>query len=86
MEKKIGAVLILIKDKQQINTLNQVLTRHADIIIGRQGIPLPHKGINVISLVFEGNTDQIGSLTGQLGRLEGIKVKSVMVKDEEVSK
>ena len=86
MEKKIGAVLILIKDKQQINTLNQVLTWHADIIIGRQGIPLPHKGINVISLVFEGNTDQIGSLTGQLGRLEGIKVKSAMVKDEEVSK
>ena len=85
MEKRIGAVLIPVKDKQQITRLNQILTRHSAIIIGRQGIPPPHKNISVISLVFEGSTDQIGALTGQLGKLEGIRVKSAMVKDQEIT-
>jgi len=35
----------------------------------------------LISLVLEGSTDQIGSLTGQLGRLKGIQVKSVLLKN-----
>jgi len=27
---------------------------------------------------MEGNTDRIGSLTGKLGRMPGVKVKSVL--------
>ena len=38
---------------------------------------------NIISLILEGTTDEIGSLTGQLGRLQGIDVKSVLLKNKE---
>jgi putative iron-only hydrogenase system regulator len=48
------------------------------MILGRQGIPLRDRSTSVISLVLEGNTDLIGSLTGKLGRLPGVKVKSVL--------
>lgn len=81
MEKRIGSVLILVLDPSEINLLNTILSNHAEIIIGRQGIPVRDRKVSIISLVLEGTTDQIGALTGQLGRLSGIKLKSVLIKN-----
>jgi len=80
MEKRIGAILILVEDKDHIPQLNEILTRHASIIIGRQGIPFREKNISVISLVVEGTTDEISTLSGKLGRLQGITSKSILMK------
>ena len=80
MEKRIGAALILVEDKEYVEQLNQIISSHAHIILGRQGLPVREKNISIISLVLEGTTDQIGALTGQLGRLKGIQVKSVLTK------
>ena len=80
MEKRIGAALIMVENRDSIGKLNQIITAHADIIIGRQGIPLSDRGINIISLVLEGSSDQIGALTGPIGKLEGIQVKTLMMK------
>lgn len=78
LEKRIGAVVIIIRENDRVEALNRILSTHASMILGRQGIPLRDREINVISLVLEGTTDELGSLTGQLGRLSGVKVKSVM--------
>jgi len=80
MEKRIGAIIILVKDKEHVQKLNEILTHHASVIIGRQGIPIRERGISIISLVVEGTTDEISTLSGQLGRLEGITSKAVMAK------
>ena len=80
MERRIGSALILIEDKQEVAQLNQIISHHSDIIIGRQGLPLRDYGFNIISLILDGTSDQISSLTGQLGRLKSIQVKSVMLK------
>jgi len=81
MEKRIGTTLIRVHNKQGVAKLNTILSKHAGLIIGRQGLPRTD-GTNLISLVLEGSTDEIGSLTGQIGRLEGIQIKSVLLKDE----
>jgi putative iron-only hydrogenase system regulator len=78
MEQRIGAVIILISEEGDIQRINAIISEHADLILGRQGIPLRDRSASVISLVLEGNTDMIGSLTGKLGRLPGVKVKSVL--------
>ncbi|HOG20177.1 MAG TPA: hypothetical protein PKW37_07030 [Salinivirgaceae bacterium] len=83
MEKRIGAAIILIKDRSSATQLNEIISRHSNIIIGRQGVPLPSKGISVITLIFEGSTDDIGSLTGQIGRLQGLQIKSATLKSLE---
>ena len=85
MEKRIGSALILIQDISEISRLNDILSRHSQIIIGRQGIPLREKKISIISLVLEGTTDVIGALTGQIGRLTGIEIKSVLTRYKEQS-
>ena len=78
MEKRIGTAIIYVENREAAPQLNEVLSRHAEIIICRQGFPRKREGI--ISVIFEGTTDEIGSLTGQLGRIEGIEVKSVLLK------
>ena len=80
MEKRVGTALILIENRESIQHLNDIISKHSQIILGRQGLPRS-TGQSVISLVLEGTTDQIGSLTGQLGRLRGIQVKSVLLKN-----
>jgi len=48
--------------------------------LGRMGIPVKDKGISIISLIIEGNTDEIGALTGKLGRFSGVEVKSTLTR------
>jgi putative iron-only hydrogenase system regulator len=80
MEKRIGAAIILIQEKTSIPELNAILNVHSDIIIARQGLPLSDRNFNIISLVLEGTTDAISSLTGKIGKLENMQVKSVLTK------
>ncbi|MDD2329788.1 MAG: hypothetical protein PHW88_03375 [Bacteroidales bacterium] len=80
MEKRVGTVIIQINSHEHVALLNDILSQHAGIILGRQGLPRSN-GKNLISLILEGTTDQIGSLTGSLGRLKGIQVKSVLLKN-----
>ena len=83
MEERIGSVLIMIENRDEIDKLNQIISTHANVIIGRQGIRLQNKEKSIISLVLEGTTDELGGLTGQLGKLNGIQVKSVVLKNTQ---
>lgn len=80
MEKRIAAALILIKEKDFIDRMNTILSDHSSVIVARQGVPFHDKGISVITIVLEGDSDEINSLTGKLGRLDGIQVKTVFSK------
>jgi len=44
------------------------------------GIPYSPKNLHIISLIVHASTDQIGALTGKLGALKGIQVKSALTK------
>lgn len=78
MEKRLGVVAILIEGRDAVPRVNQILSSQGDIIQGRLGMPFRDKGVQVISLIVEGSTDQIGALTGPLGRLAGVQVKSIL--------
>ncbi len=83
MEKRIGSALIMVEENHQIPKLNLILSKHNRLIIGRQGIPLRDRDISIISIVLEGTTDEIGALTGQIGRLKGVQVKSILTKPQD---
>jgi putative iron-only hydrogenase system regulator len=83
MEKRVGSVLIVVTEKENVTKLNTVLSQHGDIIVGRMGLNLGLPGAQVISLVVHGTTDRISSLTGKVGKLKGFEVKSVLSKYAE---
>lgn len=81
MENRIGVIGIVVEHREDVAAkLNDILSRHGDIIVGRMGIPYKERGLSVISLIVDGTTDEIGSLTGQLGALPGVNVKSALTK------
>lgn len=78
MEKRIGVVAIIVEDKDNVEQVNRLLSNYGEIIVGRMGIPYKEKNLSVISIIVDGTTDEIGALTGKLGRLKGVAVKSAL--------
>jgi putative iron-only hydrogenase system regulator len=78
MEKRLGIVSLLVENSDSVPAVNKILSNAGHLIHGRMGIPFHDKNIRLISLIVEGTTDEIGALTGPLGRLPGVQVKSVL--------
>jgi len=79
MNRRIGVVGIVIEDPKEVSEkVNAVISDHGHLILGRMGIPKPEYQVGVMSLIIEGTTDEIGSLTGRLGNLPGVTVKSAL--------
>ena len=78
MEKRIGVISILVNEKTYVSKLNAILSDYSQLILGRMGLPMKEKGIQIIALIVEGSTDDLGALSGKIGRLQGIKVKSLL--------
>jgi len=79
LKKRIGVIGIVVESHKKSGTIVQeILADYSFLIIGRMGIPYRERGISVISLIVEGNTDDIGALTGRLGNLEGVTVKTAL--------
>jgi len=80
-EKRLGFVGIIIDDRgTNSGPVNEILSQFADLIIARTGIPRVKGNTCVISLVVDATTDELGTLTGKLGSIEGVSVKSGLSK------
>lgn len=79
-ENKIGVVAIAVSNRSKNAPLvNQILSEHSEIILGRLGLPRKEEDIGIITLIVEGDTDAIGAMTGKLGNIKGVSVKSLLI-------
>jgi len=80
MQKRLGIIGIIIQDRgKAAATVNGILSEYGDLIVGRMGLPFRDRGVSIIDLIIEATTDQVGALTGKLGMLDGVQVKSLLV-------
>lgn len=79
-DNRIGIVGIVIEDLDCTEKLNSVISGHKELIVARMGVPYKERGISVISLIVDGSNDEISALTGQIGRIQGVTVKSMITK------
>ena len=79
MPKRIGVVGIVINEPKAIaDKVNLIISNYGYLIMGRMGIPKHEEHVGVIALIVEGTTDDVGALTGKLGNLPGVIVKSAL--------
>jgi len=79
MKKRIGVVGIVVEDRENTaEQINQILSNAAENILGRMGLPSREYGLSMISLIVEGTPDEIGAITGKLGNLPGVTLKSAL--------
>ncbi len=80
IDNRVGVVGIIVTDrKKQAERVNEILGEFGELIVGRMGVPYRERDISVIALIVDGSTDELGALTGRLGSIPGVKVKSALV-------
>lgn len=84
MEKRIGTISIVIYNRAMAERVNKLISCYGDCVLARQGLPFADRGIFIITLVVEASTDKINALTGSLGRLDNVEVKSILSKIKTV--
>ena len=80
METRIALIGIIVEDTNAVENVNEILHNYGSYIIGRMGIPYREKEVNIISIVIDAPNDVISSLSGKLGMIKGISVKTVYSK------
>lgn len=80
METKIALIGIIVENPDSAPKTNELLHAYSDYIVGRMGIPYRHKGISIISITLDAPENIISSLSGKLGQISGISVKSMIAK------
>ena len=76
METRVAVMSIIVENKETVEKLNAVLHDYGEYIIGRMGIPYRQKHINIISIALDAPQDTISALSGKIGKLDGISVKT----------
>ena len=75
--KRVGFIGIILKGRMKsAAAVNALLSEMDHIIVARLGVPYRARGCSVITLVVDATTDEVGTLTGKLGKLDGVSVKS----------
>ena len=80
METRIAVVAIIVEDSDSAVAINSLLHEYSTFIIGRMGIPYPSKNVSLISVAIDAPLDVISALTGKLGRVNGVTVKTAYSK------
>jgi len=82
MDKRLGFVGIVIENRKiAAPKVNEVLSTYGEGIVARMGLPYKERHCSVITLIVEMSTDELGALTGTLGNIEGVSVKSALTKN-----
>ena len=76
METRVAVMSVIVEEPDTVETLNAILHDYGQYIIGRMGIPYRQRGINIISIAIDAPQDTISALSGKIGKLPGVGVKT----------
>lgn len=80
--KKIAVISAILEEPKECQErFNNVVSSFRGSIKGRMGISF-EEGISVISITVTGTLEEINSLTGKLGNIQGVVVKTAIAKRE----
>ncbi len=80
METRIALIGIIVENRDSTEKLNALLHEYGSYIIGRMGVPHQKKGVCIISVALDAPNDVISALSGKLGMIENISVKTIYSK------
>lgn len=73
----IALVGIIVSDVSAVERVNELLHDYRHDVVGRMGLPMREKSMNVISVVLDTDSGRINALTGKLGNLSGVRAKAL---------
>lgn len=76
METRVAVMSIIVENGDAVERINALLHENGEYIIGRMGVPYRKKGISIISIAMDAPQNTIAALSGKIGNLEGVSVKT----------
>lgn len=76
METRVAVMGIIVEDTDSVEALNALLHDYGAYIVGRMGIPYRERNISIVSVAIDAPQDVIATLSGKIGKLPGISVKT----------
>ena len=76
METRVAVMSIIVENGDAVEKLNSLLHEYGEFIIGRMGIPYRKRGVNIIAIALDAPQNTISALSGKIGSLTGVSVKT----------
>ena len=80
METRVAVISIIVEDYSVAEEVNSVLHDYGRYTIGRMGIPYREKNINIICVCMDAPMDVISTVSGRIGKIKGVSVKTAYSK------
>lgn len=77
METRVALIGIILEKTESTDKLNAILHHYADYIVSRMGVPYREKQINIMSVAVDAPLDVINAISGKIGRIDGVSVKTI---------
>lgn len=75
MDTRVAVISIIVEDDASAKTINDLLSAFSGYVIGRMGVPYKDRGVRIISVAVDAPQNEISSLSGKIGKLNGVSVK-----------
>ena len=76
METRLAVISIIVENPDSAEKLNEILHEYSQYIVGRMGIPYRERNVSVISIVVDAPQSTISAISGKIGKLDGVSVKT----------
>ena len=76
METRVAVMSVIVENGDMVERLNAILHEYGEYIIGRMGIPYRKRKVNIIAIALDAPQNTISALSGKIGALPGISVKT----------
>ena len=76
METRVAVMSIIVENGEMVETLNGILHAYGEYIIGRMGIPYRKRNVSIIAIALDAPQNTISTLSGKIGSLKGVSVKT----------
>lgn len=76
MQTRVAVMSIIVENPDSVEDLNALLHTFSKFVIGRMGIPYREKSISIISVAVDAPQNEISALSGKIGKLQGVSIKT----------
>ena len=76
MDARVAVMSIIVEDAEASERINALLHEYGEYIIGRMGIPYRKRKVSIIAIALDAPQNTISAISGKVGSLKGISVKT----------
>ena len=76
MDTRVAVISMIVENDAVTSQLNDLLSGFSEYVIGRMGVPYKERGVRLISVAVDAPQDKIAALSGRIGSLDGVSVKT----------